>query len=843
MSLLERFDPDTIDQLEQRLEDRTKRLAAKRSLVEWCRWCGFEPARHHKFILEHLEEMAKPGSKLDRLAIFCPPGAGKSIYSSILFTAWYLGQNPSAAVIAASHTAELAEKWGRRVRNLIVEHADVLGVNLAPDSQAAGRWETDKKGEYYAAGVGGAIAGRRADLVVLDDVVRSREDADSDIVQARTWDWYKSDLYTRLKPGGKIVLIMTRWSEGDLAGLVLDEMTRGGDKWAIISLPAIAEEDDQLGRKPGQALWPEWQSLQELERIRRAVGPRDWSALYQQRPSPETGNYFQAEWLRPYTEAPPLEQLHIYGASDYAVTDKGGDFTVHCIIGIDAEERIYLLEMWREQAASDKWVEALCDLVDEYKPIGWAEEQGQIKGSVGPFLRKRMMERRSFVATRQFPTKGDKAIRAQSIRGRMAMRGLYVPIHKPWYPAFRNELLAFPAGRHDDICVADGTLVRMADGSDKPIELVNVGDKVATPIGPQSVEVSQITNESAEVWRVTFSNGAMLTATPNHPVYIQGKGFVRVDALCLNDQCAEAPQQQKSLSIADIGTVDTQMGQTRLTSAISLEQTPSAGFFTGISGRTISGPYLKGVKFTIAIVTRQITKLKIWNVTLRKNTAHVIQWLENTWSVSWLTWRKLDHLLLGGMGRRLVANGIAKMGSWLGIIASQPLKYVYAVKPNSTLILNVPSFALVYARRDLGSVVQTKITQIAKLGEDTLRKWKGFNAFVATDYFSRIGPKPLNIAPRPAVCVTGIKVLSERMRVRNLAVRNVHTYYTNGILSHNCDALGLCGQILDVMSPGEKPKENVKPKILSVDPAQCTVTLNDIWDANERGRAKLSGRI
>ncbi len=147
-----------------------------------------------------------------------------------------LGRNPDHCIIAASHTAELAEKWGRKVHNLVAEHKLTLGVDLAEDSQAAGRWETRAGGEYFAAGVGGSITGRRADLVIIDDPVRSREDAASDAIREKTWDWYKSDLYTRLKPGGRIVLIQTRWHEDDLAGRILADMHSGGDEWEILSL-------------------------------------------------------------------------------------------------------------------------------------------------------------------------------------------------------------------------------------------------------------------------------------------------------------------------------------------------------------------------------------------------------------------------------------------------------------------------------------------------------------------------------------------------------------------------------------------------------------------------------
>jgi len=392
-----------------------------------------------------------------------PPGAAKSTYASILYAPWHFAQHPDHCVIAASHTAELAEKWGRRVRNLIAEHELVLGVSLAPDNQAAGRWETSRDGEYFAAGVGGAITGRRADLVVIDDPVRSREDADSELVRERVWEWYQSDLYTRLKPGGRIVLIQTRWHEEDLSGRLLADMQSGGDQWEIISLPALAEENDPLGRQIGDPLWPEWESIEELARKRRAVGPRDWSALYQQRPTPETGEYFKADWLRPYDKAPDRKTLTIYGASDYAVTDDGGDYTVHVIVGVDPEERIYLLDLWRAQTASDEWVEAFCDLVIEWKPMGWAEEKGQIKAGVGPFLSKRQHERKAYVARQDFPTRGDKSVRAQSIRGRMALEGLYVPINSPWYPELRSELLAFPAGKHDDQVDALGLVGQLLD--------------------------------------------------------------------------------------------------------------------------------------------------------------------------------------------------------------------------------------------------------------------------------------------------------------------------------------------------------------------------------------------
>jgi predicted phage terminase large subunit-like protein len=190
---------------------------------------------------------------------------------------------------------------------------------------------------------------------------------------------------------------------------------------------------------------------------------RTWSALYQQRPAPEDGNYFQTDWLHQYERPPALDVLRVYGASDYAVTADGGDYTVHVVVGIDPEWRMYLLDLWRDQVSSAGWIESFCDLVQRWKPLGWAEETGQIRAGVGPFIDRRMRERHAYVARTQFPTRGDKAVRAQSIRGRMELNGLYVPMREAWYPAFRSELLSFPAGKHDDQVDALGLIGQVLD--------------------------------------------------------------------------------------------------------------------------------------------------------------------------------------------------------------------------------------------------------------------------------------------------------------------------------------------------------------------------------------------
>ena len=255
----------------------------------------------------------------------------------------------------------------------------------------------------------------------------------------------------------------------------------------------IAEDDDPLGRQPGERLWSEWFTEEQV--IEARSNAQKWVALYQQRPSAETGDYFKAEWLKPYTAAPDRKTMRVYGASDYAVTSNGGDYTVHVVVGLDPDGKMYLLDLWREQAASDKWVEAFCDLVSKWKPIGWAEETGQIRSGVGPYLDRRQRERRAYVAREHFPTRGDKAVRAQSIRGRMALEGLHVPVYAPWFPDFRAELLSFPFGKHDDAVDALGLVGQLLDKMLAGARLQVVTTRkwiVGTRCSPQTTTTEQI---------------------------------------------------------------------------------------------------------------------------------------------------------------------------------------------------------------------------------------------------------------------------------------------------------------------------------------------------------------
>jgi predicted phage terminase large subunit-like protein len=450
------------------------RRALRLSLADWARHRGFEPAKHHQLIIDEIEAFLLGDDEV--LLLFAPPGSAKSTYVSILLPSWYLANNPTHSILAATHSVEFAERWGRRVRNDIAANANKLGIALADDSKAAARWALASGGEYYGVGAGTGISGFRANLGVADDLFGSREDAYSETVRQKRWDWYVDDFSARLKPRAKRILMNTRWHEEDVAGRVLAQIEREEIKGRVISIPAIAESSDALGRAPGEYLWDDpagYDYAAFLKARQREASPMMWAALYQQRPAPEEGDYFKAAWLKECAALPDPKTLRVYGGSDYAVTADGGDYTVHIVVGLDPEGRMYLLDLWRKQSSSEEWIEAFCDLVEEWKPMGWAEEQGQIKAGVGPFLDRRQRERQAYCHREAFPTRGDKAVRAQSIRGRMALEGLYIPAKAAWYPALRSELLSFPAGKHDDQVDALGLVGQLLDhmlSGEKPKE-------------------------------------------------------------------------------------------------------------------------------------------------------------------------------------------------------------------------------------------------------------------------------------------------------------------------------------------------------------------------------------
>ena len=422
-----------------------KRRQAATSLTAFIEYLdvGVIPAAHHRLLIAQLEAVER--GELDRLMVLMPPGSAKSTYASVLFPPWFLGRNPEGTVLGVSNTTELAERFSRRARNIVgsPRFRNVFGFGIASDVQSVGNWECELGAEFFAAGVGSGIAGRRADLGLIDDPIKMREEADSERLRQKQWDWYVNDFVPRLKPGARQILIQTRWHEDDLGGRILE---READRWAVVKLPMLATAGDPLGRKPGERLWPEWFTPEMVADAQRDV--RAWNALYQQEPAPEEGDFFQRDDFPDYDTLP--ERVHYYGASDYAVSEGQGDYTEHGIFALDFNGDLYAVDWWRDQTKSDVWIERQIDLIQKHRPLVWFGESGPIRRAIEPFLKKRMQEREAGCRLEWLPSVADKVSRARAIQSRCAMGKLYLPREAPWKADLLTQLLHFPAGRHDD---------------------------------------------------------------------------------------------------------------------------------------------------------------------------------------------------------------------------------------------------------------------------------------------------------------------------------------------------------------------------------------------------------
>jgi predicted phage terminase large subunit-like protein len=407
-------------------------------------WPQFERAPHHELIISKLEAVER--GEIKRLMISMPPRNGKSFITSSIFPAWVLGRHPQHHIIFATYGQELSDDFGRRVRNFIadpVHQAIFPNCRLSEDSTAAHRFNIKAGGAYFAVGRGGPITGRGADLLLIDDPIKDREEANSGTIRRALHEWYESVAYTRLMPGGAIIIIQTRWHEDDLAGWLLREHT--SENWDVLRLPAIAERDEGF-RKEGEALWPERFPLSELERIRMAIGGRAWASLYQQRPAAAEGVIFKRDWWQFFS--PPLTVKLDQIVQSWDTAFKKGtenDFSACTTWGV-AGDGYYLLHLWRERVEFPELKRVLASLAEEWKPNAILVEDKASGQSL-------IQELKNSTALPLIPVKvdTDKQTRAQAITPLIEAGKVFLPQSAPWVSDFVEEMACFPNGVHDDV--------------------------------------------------------------------------------------------------------------------------------------------------------------------------------------------------------------------------------------------------------------------------------------------------------------------------------------------------------------------------------------------------------
>lgn len=395
--------------------------------------------RHLRYVAEKITPAIINGG--GRFIIEMPPRHGKSEFVSHWVPTWFLNLWPEKKVIIAAYSDTLAKFFGRQVRNEF-ETNDLLWTRLSSDKSAAADFATDRGGGLITAGIGGPITGRGGQLIIIDDPIKNAEEAHSATVHENQKMWFNSTLYTRQEPRATIIVVMTRWHEDDLAGWLLREHS---DPWTEIRLPAIAEGDDPLGRKEGDALFPERFTAERLDEIRQAVGSWAWAGMYQQRPSPIEGGIWKREYWRRYRETPPFH--YVFQSWDTNIVAGGSSFAVGMVLGVYNAD-IYLLDVVR-----GKW--GFNDLVSEFEKLSakWPTAYCKLveNKANGPAMHEVLRHKIPGIVLVE--PEGGKEIRAMAAEPMLRAGNVYIPapeLNILWVEPFIAECANFPNAENDD---------------------------------------------------------------------------------------------------------------------------------------------------------------------------------------------------------------------------------------------------------------------------------------------------------------------------------------------------------------------------------------------------------
>jgi hypothetical protein len=423
------------------------------------------PNWHHEEIAKQLMRVEK--GEIKRLMLFVPPRYGKSELASINFPGWYLGRHPEKEIITSSYSAELAQDFGYKTRNLVnsTEYQQLFNTRLREDSQSKAKWLTQEGGGYTAVGVGGAITGRGANVLLIDDPIKNREEAESQTIRDKVWNWYTSTAYTRLEKDGAVILIMTRWHMDDLAGRLLEAERNGGEKWEVVKFPAIALKDEKH-RKAGEPLWSEKYNLEALANIKKTVGTYDWSALFQQEPVLSETQEFKPQFLqyRNYEQVRALDTTN-YLTIDTAISQRdSADNNGYCLNFIDRENK-WNIKAWKAKESPTELIENLFSLQQEYRLAQIGVEETIYLQVIKPFLDAEMRKRNRYL--RITPLKHNQTQKETRIRALIPRYGSYSVFHiKGHCEDLEEEQTNFPKGVHDDVLDAEAYQVQIA----KPIQ-------------------------------------------------------------------------------------------------------------------------------------------------------------------------------------------------------------------------------------------------------------------------------------------------------------------------------------------------------------------------------------
>lgn len=412
------------------------------------------------FIAEKLEQVEK--GKITKLMIFCPPRHGKTEITSVRFPAWSLGKNPDRRIILASYAASLSHNFSRQVRDLVeeIKYQCVFGIKTKEDSRSAENWNIDgHKGGMLSAGVGGAITGYGADIFIIDDPVKNKEEAESKIYREKTWDWYQSVVRTRLEPDAAQIIILTRWHKEDLAGKILSEQ----DDWEVINMPAIAGKNDILKREEGQALWRKRYNEVKLKKTEKDVGSRVWAALYDGNPQDTKSQIIQRDWIQWYDMLP--HGCIRGGGIDTATSKKDtGNFSSLVDICRDNDGYLYCDDVFLDKVS----VKTLSvHVVNQHNLKRYVQIKIE-ENAAGEAIKQRIEEEgrmeKIYPPVIGFKTSTDKTIRVMEFQPLIESGTLKFNRNNPRVAALVDHLIDFPQGKIDDDVDALGFAIKSVTG-------------------------------------------------------------------------------------------------------------------------------------------------------------------------------------------------------------------------------------------------------------------------------------------------------------------------------------------------------------------------------------------
>ena len=441
------------------------RYAARNNLIDFqiATNINYRPNFHHEITARELEHIAEVGDRDYKIVILCePPRNGKSQQATIDFPAWFLGKYPTEEIITASYSSDLAQDFGTKTRDKVnsPQFRAIFNVGLKEDDKAKAKWRTDKGGSYTSVGVGGPITGRGAKIFIIDDPIKNREEAESEVIRKKIWEWFTSTAFTRLEPNGVVFLILTRWHTDDLAGKILaNEDLRKRTK--LIEFPAIATFDDKY-RRQGDPLWRERFPLNVLNEIKNTIGPYDWACLYQQKPITSESQEFKNEWLRQISEVEVAAMnTRKFLTIDTAISKKThADYTGFCDNSINVE-KFWHLKAWRVRLSPEELVDMIFTLHNKRKYEKIGIEKTIYLDALKPFLDQEQRKRGIYLPIEELSHRNTaKEIRIRGLIPRYASGSVY---HITGYcKDLEEEMMSFPVGIHDDVLDATAYQTQIA---------------------------------------------------------------------------------------------------------------------------------------------------------------------------------------------------------------------------------------------------------------------------------------------------------------------------------------------------------------------------------------------